>query len=463
MTDSSHKRQRQQSVGVVGTEHRTMIVNELLCYAQRKYRQLPASTLKQVLFDFYSADMVTESKDELISSIDNLNITDWPKPANRRRVNSKEAAGAKMRQEIEDIYGMLNYIDQNQLFLKLPMFVAANPDHLPSRNLTEGDLQCVIMKLNAISLKVELLDEAVHVNNHTVAGLAATIASTPTAAAAAVTAATTASISSALIAERRNTSDEATNNVNQPRLADDDWESDPNVKTVSRRKENKAGTDRQVSQNAPMNYSRAVTGSTAVNPSTTDQGPSSSQTNQGGHPLGAKPAASKQRPNKMLIIGQSSTAPMKAAKQLNLPKSVYSVRNIDAGHTADNLQDYVESLGVRVVSCYDRTSMTSRYSDNKTFRICVFDADKDKLLCANNWPVGVSIQRWTFKPKGTEDSGPTARSGPGSGGVNRADGATDGEVRSGGTGDKEGEGAGGESHPDVRMGDVGDSMEAGNN
>ena len=144
-SDSSNKRPRQQSAVGVGCEYRTMIVNELLCYAQKKYRQLPALTLKQVLSDFYSADTVAEAKDVLSSSVDNLNNNNWPKPANRRRVNSKENAGAKQRQEIDDIYGILNYIDQNHLTSKLPMFVAADPDHLPSAKLTEGDLQCVIL------------------------------------------------------------------------------------------------------------------------------------------------------------------------------------------------------------------------------------------------------------------------------------------------------------------------------
>lgn len=134
-------------------------------------------------------------------------------------------------------------------------------------------------------------------------------------------------------------------------------------------------------------------------------------------------AAATHRNKKLLVVGQSTTAPMRAAKQLNLPKSVYCVRKIDARHTAEQLQEYLPSVGVKVVSCYDRTLESSRYAKNKIFQICVYDADKEEFLCADNWATGVSIQQWKFKqnPAGSNTTAATqataaAMDGPPEGG-----------------------------------------------
>ena len=154
-SDSTNKLPRQQSA-VQGD--RDIVINEMLCYAVNKYRQLVEPTLKTVLFDFYSEDACTEAKELLRGRIDDLDIAKWPRPPNRRRINSKENPGAKQRQEIEDIYGMINYIDQNMLSAKMPIFVAADPNMLPSMKLVDGDLQCVLMKLRSITDKVESMD-----------------------------------------------------------------------------------------------------------------------------------------------------------------------------------------------------------------------------------------------------------------------------------------------------------------
>jgi hypothetical protein len=99
------------------------------------------------------------------------------------------------------------------------------------------------------------------------------------------------------------------------------------------------------------------------------------------------------------MIGQSKTNSMKAAKILDVCKSVYRVGNTDVCYTDADLRNHIEGLNIRVISCYERTSVNPRISDNKSFRVCVVDADKDKFLIEENWAVGISIQRWIFKPE----------------------------------------------------------------
>ena len=107
----------------------------------------------QTLYDFYPSDTVVEAKDQLCADIEALSIVDWPKPP-RRRLNSTDKIGAIMKIDIEDITNMLDYIDRNQLSSRLPLYVATDPDLLPSPKLMEGDLQCVLIRLHELTNKV---------------------------------------------------------------------------------------------------------------------------------------------------------------------------------------------------------------------------------------------------------------------------------------------------------------------
>jgi len=46
---------------------------------------------------------------------------------------------------------MIIFLDENALVNAMPIFVAADPDGIPSPKLTEGDLQCMLGKMKDIS------------------------------------------------------------------------------------------------------------------------------------------------------------------------------------------------------------------------------------------------------------------------------------------------------------------------
>ena len=157
-SDNTNKRPRQQS-GIGGEAAREIVINELLCYTQKKHKQLPEKTLKQILFDFYSTDLVVEAKDLLADNLASMNLPNWSRP--RRRNNSKEHPNAKKCEDIDDVVYMYNFVDENHLAARLPIYVAANPDLIPSAKLTEGDLQCLLLKLNTLTDKVDALGDSV--------------------------------------------------------------------------------------------------------------------------------------------------------------------------------------------------------------------------------------------------------------------------------------------------------------
>lgn len=128
-----------------------MIICELLCYLRAKVSKLSSVTLKNVINDFYSSESVSEAKEILVSSVDGLNLDKWPKPARRKQTDNKT------RMEVDDIFCVFNYLDENLLMDKLPTYVALNIDNIPSSKIEEGDMRCVLNKLDNVEKKVEEL------------------------------------------------------------------------------------------------------------------------------------------------------------------------------------------------------------------------------------------------------------------------------------------------------------------
>src|SRR2546426_448482 len=103
-----------------------LIISEFLCYLTCKYSKTAAKMLKLVLNDFYSSDDISVAKELLIDSVDKICTDKWPRPPRRKQGDNKS------RTEIEDIFGVLDYMDENLLISKLPTFVVKNVDNVPS-------------------------------------------------------------------------------------------------------------------------------------------------------------------------------------------------------------------------------------------------------------------------------------------------------------------------------------------
>jgi len=52
-----------------------------------------------------------------------------------------------MRQDVDDMISTMTSANENSIQEKLPIFLSADPDLLPSVKLTNGDLVCVMNKL----------------------------------------------------------------------------------------------------------------------------------------------------------------------------------------------------------------------------------------------------------------------------------------------------------------------------
>jgi hypothetical protein len=88
----------------------------------------------------------------LVDSVDELNIDKWPKPPRRK------ASDNKAKVEIDDIVNTFSFLDDSLLLDKLPTFVAVTVDKLPSCRIEEGDMRCILNKLDVMDKKLDNTD-----------------------------------------------------------------------------------------------------------------------------------------------------------------------------------------------------------------------------------------------------------------------------------------------------------------
>jgi hypothetical protein len=364
---------------------RAIVINEPLCFLTRKFGRYASKQIKSIIFDFYAGDIISTAKDVLFNAITNLKIVGLPKLVSRRRRDSKEAMDVKIRLDIDDLVSLMVFVDEGQLLDQLPIFVAADPDLIPSSRMLEGDMAVVLSKLSSIEERCHTMQRELDANRALAAERLAR--STITVAPGVIPGSTVNPFIPPRMPAESTASLRRTVETSSAQDSEADMTTD-NFAEVVTRSERRRRTKRLRASFSPASPSFA----SAVKSGT--RGASAPSAN-----VAAPTPLPRLAEPKKVVIGHSTTSTMRAAKVLNVTKAVFRIGNIDSCYSADDVKSYVESLGVRVMSCFERTSENTRFVDNKSFRICIFDADKALLLCESNWFVGISIQRWVFKPK----------------------------------------------------------------
>lgn len=364
-------------------EARKLLLNDLLCFTVSKFPRAALRPLKATIVDFFSSEDISAARECLLSEAEGLGIDNLVKLPRRRKDSVN-----RMTSEVDDILNLIASIDESKFLHRLPLFVSADPDKMPSIKLTEGDLSFVLAKLDKLDGSLGSITQLIGDTNRQLSRQIpirqtsnvlqnAKSGSRPTAAGASSFTDTTVTNSSGIATgapSDRNAS-ESDRMVSEMDETSDDgaW----NVATTKKRRvRSSPGAAGQ------PNFALAVK-STA---------PSAN------HPV--KPA----RQSLKSLIGSCASSSIRAAKTLQLPKAVYRLGNIDSSYSAEDIQDHIRSLGVRVVTCFELPRSTRQPTDNKAFRVCIIAADKDKLFSSENWSVGVTLREWLHKPKKDDSS-----------------------------------------------------------
>ena len=398
--------------GAVDGSGQSLVLCEVLCFTFKKYNQIPFKTLKSILSEFYTGDQICNAKDTLIKFMDIVNPDKWVRPPKRRK-DSKENVGYKLRQDVDDILNTITFVDENNIRSKLPLFVTADPDLLPTVKLTDGDLACVMnklsnMELNLNSVKAELMDEIVSGFGNMLAQFKRMAErNVPTAERIVSTAERNFPIHKGSHTRKKQfNSDYPELTLRNPAVdllrreanaypnGDQSSTSGGEDLTSDDALEEEQG-DFQVVANSRKKRKLSPTITFAKIASGTGQ-----PRQQEAPTHFAKSNVSTQ-PRRNPLVGGSTTCSLKASKTLQIKKKVYKLANIDASYTCTDVTNYITTLGVRVVSCFALPRQSNQPEDNTHYRICVFATDAHKLFQKDNWYSGITIQEWFFKPKVT--------------------------------------------------------------
>jgi hypothetical protein len=339
------------------------VLSDLLCFAVNKFGRIANKPLKAVMLDFYPHDDISTAKDLLLNEMDKVLLDKWPRPARRRKDSVNRSTT-----EIDDILNTIALADNRKILDQLSMFVSSDPDKMPSVKLTDGDLAVVLLKLSKIEFDQGSIQKGVDELK--------------------------------VLSSDRNKSQNrpssvynrqpptvSASNVPAEMPTTDGAETDEfdGFTTHQGRKRKKASTSPQTNNSAAaMSFAAA-----ASKPPQRRPGP-------------------QPRQSRPTIIGASSSCPVRASKTLTVQKAVYRLGNIDSDYTVNEIEEYIRSLGVAVLSCFELKHSDRQPLDNKAFRVCIAASDKQKFCDINSWSIGVSLRAWDHRPKTTTTTASSA-------------------------------------------------------
>lgn len=327
---------------------RRMELNNLLCFTTCKFSRVALKPLKCTIMDFYSSDDITAAKELLQVEAEALKYDKLVKLPRRRKDSISKVNG-----EIDDIMNLIASLDEGNHLHRLPLFVASDPDCMPSIKLTDGDLSVMLAKLDKMDNNIESLNQQVGESNRKLNHLAMRPSDR--------------NHIDLNLQALRNSSRNAQATASE---ASDNSDADRYEIVEGKRKRKKANSP----NNALPNY---VSFADKVK-----RGPT---------------LPVKKVPIQMSGIASTSTSTLKASGSTFLEKAVYCLNNIDSSYMVSDVSNYITSIGVRIFTCFELKSAANRPTDRKSFRICVAEADKAKLLDGAAWAVGITIRAWVRK------------------------------------------------------------------
>jgi len=84
-----------------------------------------------------------------LEDVDGLNLT-----SKRPQVPRRRDGDGRQQKEVDDLLLLFDYLDEQKAIHKLPQYVAASPDSMPSLRLYEGDLNVLMALLHIMDSKI---------------------------------------------------------------------------------------------------------------------------------------------------------------------------------------------------------------------------------------------------------------------------------------------------------------------
>ena len=126
-----------------------MMISELLCYALRKYGSFQNNGVEAIIVSFYNANEIIEAKELLFKTVDDMKVDDMPRVVSQRKTEDKA------RIDVDDIFSLIDALDERRLLDSLPKFVAHDPAKLPPFKTSDLDMCLLSLRVAALEDQLE--------------------------------------------------------------------------------------------------------------------------------------------------------------------------------------------------------------------------------------------------------------------------------------------------------------------
>lgn len=392
----------------------SVVLRSSLCFLRSKFGKIAMKPLKSMALDFYDTEELYEAKRRLISDVHDMKLDIVTPYIPERRDGDSKAVRI-----VDDLFTLLVFLDENQKLNLLPRYVADSPDSMPSTRLYEGDLAILMKVIERLESQVKSLSAAMSAMMRDMGQRSYnSVQPLPSVERAVIN--SDPPIGDANRGQQGNTSDvgavmtsrdsrrqvEDTQPVRCDRTIrdwadiaastpiavqnrysalttddDDDHRAGPFIEQRSRRKR-----PRNHSSQSPQQRQQQQRSSAAQTRDTQQL----QQQRQGGR-----------RRGRVMLTGKSTTDQQFVAAKRIFKKAVFCVDNVAPSLDADDLKRFVSSLHVQVISCFSvhprrRRNESGHVTDRKAFRLCINEADQERLLDDSKWPESVIISDWYY-------------------------------------------------------------------
>jgi len=419
----------------------SLCATDVLCFLQNKFGNTTVKQLKTAVLDFYNIEVIADAKQQLIDDVEVLKSAaevslKFPHIA-RRRAGDNRLVG-----EVDDIFTLITFLDENKLLCDLPKYVANGPDNMPTLRIYEGEMGILTAMLKTLNDKIMEYGSAIASLAHEVKVLQA--AQRPP---VATSSATTTAAAAPANRQQQQLEPLPPRGAYQHRADDRSavppppalsslvefpviGQSSSNVAAQSADQQPPPGTDWATLASTPFAHRNRYGPLSSLDEDADDQSdaaPAAAGSRRGQFTtvVSRKKRARTSPPQPTLNAGstteaqrrtsavfgksRSSNDKLTAAKQIR-KKSVFCVDNVNVSCTTKDIEAYVaKELSIDVLSCFEAKSRRRRSDDDesvanrKAFRLCVCEDDRSRLLDPTAWPDSVIVSEWFFKAKQSDD------------------------------------------------------------
>jgi len=128
--------------------------DELLCFIVNKRGRLNEIFLETIVYNFYVMEDSSLAKTKLLDAVDTLILDKCLCPSKLRDIHE---LGVKHKKYIDDILGILAFLDDQDLLDCIPHFVSSDTDLIPSANWSEGDIAGGMNKLASLEEQISMI------------------------------------------------------------------------------------------------------------------------------------------------------------------------------------------------------------------------------------------------------------------------------------------------------------------